>query len=268
MRYPIIEASSLPGSGSAVYLHLLENIDIPARLTHKLWYDGCTELKDNPEHPFQGYYPIGETMMISYGGSPMADHTFSEDDRNPVFVEDLSIDVKKKLRIASSAARDAKVFNPYYRLYDDLPRNYQKDNELPALSLAKSIASFLNKDPLFTEINVVDMLISAIMDANSDPMIHILHGNHVAWCASRFLQLDTMDKQVKKNFYSQNDIEFFLKDIGTIMPSMLYVLAILGSSPKKAITHLNYDLWGIKEAAEEIEKHMKPKPKPEAQKVA
>lgn len=263
MRYPIRTASTLPGSGSAIYLHLLENIDIPARLTHKLWYNGCTKLKDNPKHPFQGYYPIGETMAISYGGSPIADHTFSEDDRNPVFVEDLSMDVKNKLGILPTAARDAKVYNPYYRLYDDLPRNYQKDNELPALSLAKSIASFLNKDPLFTEVDVVDMLTSAIMDANSDSMIHILHGNHVSWCASRFLQLDTMDNQIKKNFYSQNDLEFFLKDIGTIMPSILYVLALLGSSPKKAITHLSYDLWGINKAAEEMENCMKPIPEPE-----
>lgn len=258
MRYPIAKASSLPGSGSAVYLHLLDNVSVPARLGHKIWYGGCTVMKDNPDHPFQGYYPIGETMVISYGGSPMQEHTFSKDDKNPVFVKDLSTEVKEKLGIAQTASGDAKVFNPYYRLYDELPKNYQKDNELPSLSLAKSIASFLStKDPLFTELDVINMLLTAIKDANSDAMIHILHGNHISWCASRFLQLDIMDDQIRKNFYSQNEIEFFVKDIGTVMPSMLYALALLGSSPVEAISLLSYDLWGIEDAAKEMEKCMK-----------
>lgn len=246
MRYPTEKASSLPGGGSAVYLHLMDNIAIPAKLCHELWYNGCKKLKDDPKHPFQGFFPIGETLTISYGGSPMCEHTFSLDDKNPVFARELSSEAKEALGIAVTASGDAKVFNPYYRLYEDLPRNYQKDNELPSLSLAKSIASYLSpKNPLFTEEDVMNMLIAAIKSANSDQMIHILHGNHVSWCASRFLQLEVMDDQIKKNFYSQNDIEFFIKDIGTVMPSILYVLALLGFDPVEAIGYLNYDLWGI-----------------------
>ena len=87
-------------------------------------------------------------------------------------------------------------------------------------------------------------------------MKHILHGNHVAWCASRFLLFEIMEEDIKKNFYSQNDIEFFIKDIGTIMPSILYVIALLGISPLEMITHLDYDLWGIKDAAQAMEEKM------------
>lgn len=258
MRYPTEKASSLPGGGSAVYIHLMDNIAIPAKLCHGLWYNGCKELKDDPNHPFQGYYPIGETMSISYGGSPICDHTFTEDDKNAVLVKDLSSEVREKLGIVPTASRDAKVFNPYFRLYEDLPRDYQKDNELPSISLAKSICSFLSsKNPLFTEEDVVNMILAAIKNASSDQMIHILHGNHVSWCASRFLKNETMDEQIKKNFYSQSDIEFFIKDIGTVMPPMLYVLAILGVDPVSAVESLSYDLWGIQDAAEEMRNCMK-----------
>ena len=51
MRYPVEKATSVPGSGNAFYMHLIENISIPAKLTHELWYRGCEELvQDQQKH--------------------------------------------------------------------------------------------------------------------------------------------------------------------------------------------------------------------------
>ena len=69
---------------------------------------------------FQGDYPIGETMVMSYGGSPMCEHTLSKDDKNPVFVKDLSSEAREKLGILLTASRDTKVLSQslkYLQIY-------------------------------------------------------------------------------------------------------------------------------------------------------
>jgi len=257
MRYPIESATSIPNSGNALYYHLIENISIPARLSHSIWYNGCQKLIDSNEEAFLGFFPVGKTLKLSYAGAPMGDYTFTGDEKNPVFVRDLSPEAKLELGISSKAKDSEKVFNPFFRIYDDLPEKTKKDNELPALSLAKSISAFLSPDNiLFTEKNVVNMLMTAIQDANSNAMRTILHGNHVAWCAARFMSFGIMEEDIKKNFYGQNDINFYVKDIGTIMPPMLYTLALLGVNPVVAIKELDYDLYGIEAAAVEMQRFM------------
>jgi hypothetical protein len=258
MRYPIKSPSSIPGSGQALYLHLVESVSVPAKLTHEIWYNGCEQLRIESTHPFQGFFPIGKTFKLSYGGSPMNDYTFTGEEKNPVFVKDLSSEAKLALGISADTNGADKVFNPLFRKYEELPEKTRKDNELPALSLAKSIASFLSsKDVLFTEADVVDMLTVAVKAANSDQMRHILHGNHVAWCAARFMTTGVMEEDIRRNFYGQNPVDFYVKDIGTIMPAMLYAFAILGSDPVEVIKHLDYDLWGVDAAAAEMQKFMK-----------
>jgi hypothetical protein len=257
MRYPIESATSIPNSGNALYFFLLDNLSVPARLSHEIWYNGCRRMIDNSDSAFRGFFPVGETYKISYAGGPMQEHTFTGDEKNPVFTKDLSPEAKLKIGISSKAGDSEKVFNPFYRPYDELPEKTKKDNELPALSLAKSICSFLSADNiLFTEKNIVDMLMIAMRDANSNAMRTILHGNHVAWCAARFMQYGTMEEDIKKNFYGQNDISFYVKDIGTVMSPLLYILAILGVNPVEAIKELDYDLWGIEKAAEEMQRYM------------
>jgi hypothetical protein len=258
MRYPIEQASNIPGSGNALYLYLMDNIHVPAKLCHDIWYKGCEKLKSDPNHPFRGFYPVGETLCISYGGSEMMDHTFTGEEKNPIFVRDLSKDAKNVLGLHMNMDPAAKVFNPLFREYDELPDKTRKDNELPTLSLAKSISSFLgSEDALYTEKDVVEMLIVAIKDCNSEAMRHILHGNHVAWCSARFMSTGVMEEDIKRSFYGQNAIDFYVKDIGTIMPGILYCLAILGVDPTEAIMGLTYDLWGIGDAAAELQHYMK-----------
>jgi len=259
MRYPIAIPSSVPGSGSAVYLHLLASLKIPSELPHLLWYNSQRKKLENKHDPFKGFFPIGKELLCSYGGSEMRTYLFTGKEKNPVYVKDLSPKAKMELGISNDANPADKVYNPNFVPYNELSENTRISNETVSMSLAKSISSFLctKKDILYTEIDVVNMLITAIKHANSDEMRTILHGNHVAWCAARFVESGQMEEDIKRQFYGQNDIDFYIKDIGTIMPSMLYVLALLGSDPTDVIKNLDYDLYGIEEVAETLKAYMK-----------
>jgi hypothetical protein len=258
MRYPLESPSSILGSGNAFYQYLLDNISIPAKLTHTIWFNGMNKLKEDPSHPFQGFFPIGKTLRISYGNNEMESYTFTGAEKNPIFVKDLSPDAVEELGISLDADPNAKVFNPFFRPYEELPDKTRKDNELPTLSLAKTIGHFLGaKDILFTEKDVVDMLTVAVIRCSSEEMRILLHGNHTAWCAARFMDTGIMEADIRKQFFGQNTIEFYIKDIGTIMPGILYSLAVLGTDPVEAIQNLDYDLYGIEGAAVALRSYMK-----------
>jgi hypothetical protein len=257
-HYPTRQACSIPGSGSAFYLYLLKNIAVPSRLPHDLWFKGQTKLLEDREHPFQGYYPIGKTYKIAYGTKPMGDYTFTGDEKNAVYVRDLSPEAILQLGIQKDAEPVEKVWNPNYVTFDNLPEKVRISNETATMSLAKSISSYLGaKDILYTEKDVITMLVAAIKNASSQEMRTILHGNHVAWCATRYLDTGIMEEDIKREFYGQNNMEFYIRDIGTIMPAILFSFAILGKSPVEMIGFLDYDLWGIEEVAKELENHMK-----------
>jgi hypothetical protein len=259
MRYPLNTATTVIGSGNAFYLYLLENVQVPARMSHELWYAGLENaMKENKDFPFRGFFPVGKTFKLTYAGAEMADVTFVGNERSPVFVKDLSPEAKMELGISAKADPSAKVFNPLFVSYDKLPDKIKKSNELPTLSLAKSISSYLgSKDPIFTEKDVLDMLIIAFKDCNSQQMRYILHGNHVAWCAARFMETGIMEEDIRKQFYGQNSMDFYIKDIGTIMPGMLFCAASLGLDPKEAVSFLDYDLYGVQATAENLQKLLK-----------
>lgn len=269
MRYPTEKPSTMLASGSAIYLYLLENIAIPSRLPHELWYKG-EEAKIFDQHKaFKGNFPIGETFEISYGGKDMAPYTFTGKEKNAVFVRDLSNATLMKLGIPADTDPREKVWNPNFVPYDELTHTVKMSNEVPTMSLAKSISAFLCKkgDLMYTEVDIVDMLTVAIKRPDSEEMRYILHGNHVSWCASRYIETGTMEADIERQFYGQNNSDFYIKDIGTVMPAMLYTLAILGTDPVEAIQDLSYDIWGIEDVAKKLRQYMKANQK-EKKKVA
>lgn len=259
MRYPIEKPTSIPGSGSAIYLYLLETIEIPARCPHDIWYAGQKQKLDNPHDPFKGFFPVGETLKIDYAGAGMNDYTFTGKEKNAVFVRDLSSEAKMTLGIPTDADPKDKVFNPNFVKYDDLPHGTKVSNEATTMSLAKSLSAFLcnNKGILYTEHDIVDMLTVAIKKIDSFEMMTILHGNHISWCSLAFMRTGKMEEDIKREFYGQNNIDFYVKDIGTIMPSMLYTLAILGVDPIEIIQGYEIDLYGIDTVAEKMRSYMK-----------
>ena len=259
MRYPIEKPTNIPGSGSAVYLYLLETVQVPARCPHDIWYAGQKAKLDDQHDPFKGFFPVGETLRIDYASSGMKDYTFAGDEKNAVYVRDLSPEAKMALGIPADANPKDKVFNPNFVKYDDLPHATKVSNEATTMSLAKSISAYLcnDIDILYTEQDVVDMLTVAIKKINSKQMMTILHGNHVAWCSLAFMRTGKMEEDIKREFYGQNDIDFYVKDIGTIMPSVLYTLAILGCDPIEIINDLQIDLYGIQDVAVTMQQYMK-----------
>ena len=203
MRYPISRASSVSGSGNAFYFYVLDNVKVPAHLSHELWYNGLKQAMLEKDYPFRGFFPVGKTLKISYAGSSeKVLYTFTGEEKNPVFVKDLSPEALLELGISSKADPSAKVFNPLFVVYDKLPEKIKKSNELPTLSLAKSISSYLgSRDILYTEKDIENMLIVSLKDCNSDPMRYILHENHIAWCSARFMETGIMEEDIKKQFY-------------------------------------------------------------------
>jgi len=258
VRYPIERPASLPGSGSAIYLFLLDNIAVPSRLPHELWYASQKIKLENEHDPFKGFFPVNETFEINYANKGMGSHTFTGKEKSAVYVKDCSEETLMKLGIRN-AKPDEKVFNPNFVDYDDLPEKARISNETATMSLAKSISAFLCgiRDILYTEQDVVDMLTVAIKRCDSNEMRYILHGNHVAWCAARYIETGVMEEDLRKQFYGQTDVDFFMKDIGTIMPGMLYTLALLGTDPTEIIKELDYEIWDIDKVAEELKGYMK-----------
>lgn len=259
MRYPVESASVIPGSGSAIYLYLMDTVEYPGKLPHELWYDGLEKSMEDPAStPFRGFYPKGETLRIKYGGAEeFADHTFTGEEKNVVFVGDLSKEAMMKLAIPKNSDETEKVFNPNFVAFEALSEEVKASNNLPGLALAKSFSSWLSnkKNPYYTEQDVVDFLLTATEYPSSDEMMYILHGNHITWCTHRFIYYG-IEPDVKKQFYSHNSPDFYVKDIGTIMPAILYVFANLGVDPVEVIKTIPYDLWGIDKVAETIKKNV------------
>jgi len=257
MSYPILKARSIPGSGSEIYLYLMQHVHVPSRLPHELLYAGQKKKLRSAYDPFLGFFPVGETFELSYAGGDMGLYTFTGKEKSPVFVKDLSEKSLMQLGLRDADPKE-KVWNPNFVNYENLPQATKISNETATISLAKSISTFLcnYKDILYTEQDVVEMLITAIKKCDSKQMQYILHSNHVAWCISKYIETGVIEEDMKRQFYGQNNVDFYAKDIGTIMPSMLYTLALLGVSPAEMIKELDYNLYGIDEIANKLETYM------------
>ncbi|MBI4919203.1 hypothetical protein HY837_04685, partial [archaeon] len=51
-------------------------------------------------------------------------------------------------------------------------------------------------------------------------------------------------------FYAANPSEFYIKDLGTVLPMMFFALANLGKDPVQYHDKLDVEIWGAKAAAE------------------
>lgn len=262
MRYPTDHPEAIPGSGGAIYLYLLENVSVPGSLPHVMWYEGLKKQMEDPSSTaMRGYFPVGEIHRLSYAGSPMGEHKFTGNEQNAVFVKDLAPETVLKLGISKDRKPDEKVFNPNFLPWPELPPEIHKLNELPALSLAKSISGWCGqKQTFYTEIDVRDFLVTACKHPSGEQMMYILHGNHVAWCTHRFITAGAsteLEADIKKEFYSQSSPDFYIKDLGTIFPSILYVLGLLGEDVMNIVNNLPFDMWGVHDLGRGITDMMK-----------
>jgi hypothetical protein len=260
--YPIKKVSTAPATGRVLYEFLMKNIKIPASATHNLWYANAKEqLKEPNKYNFRGDIPKGKTLeLVALGGNPIgASYTFKGDE-SYVLVSDLSASAKKELGIPENARGKDKVFNSNFKPFDQLSEMTRWSNELAALSVPKSISSYLagvKSKVNYSERDVLELLDASFNDLSSPQMMHFLHGNHLAWAALSYMrEKGKVEGDLIAEFNGQNPADFYSKDMGTILPAMFFALANLGEDPIKFYNKLDIEIYGAKDAAEYMRRYM------------
>ncbi|MCM2325508.1 MAG: hypothetical protein NDI94_03535 [Candidatus Woesearchaeota archaeon] len=261
-NYPIKKPSSASATGKQFYEFMINNLKIPASANHSIWYAGAEEqLKDPKTYAFRGDIPVGKTLeLIALGGIPINGmHQFTGDE-SYVLVSDLAASARTELNISADARDKDKVFNSNFKPYDDLPNLTKVSNELAALSVPKSISSYMGgtlKKVNYSERDIMEFLTSALDNTSGPEMTHLLHGNHSVWYALAYIRENrNVSGDIAAEFYGQNPVDFYQKDMGTIVPSMFFALANLGVDPVMVYEKMDTVIWGADKVAKEMQKYM------------
>ncbi|MDO8556669.1 MAG: hypothetical protein Q7R96_05870, partial [Nanoarchaeota archaeon] len=247
---------------------------------HNVWYSGQQKQLAEPDsHAFRGDIPTGQTLeLLTLGQKPIprntqdqlpahvqqTDHgtytyTFTGEE-SYIAVADLPGIVRQALGIPSNAREKDKVYNGNFKPYDRLPATTRWSNELAALSVPKSFSSYfagLQGKVNYSEKDILGFIDACFGNVSSPEMTHVLHANHMAWAALAYMRENgNVQGDIMTEFYTQNTPDFFLKDVGTVMPSLLYTLALLGEDPVAYVKKLDVEIWGVEEAAEYMRQFM------------
>ena len=152
------------------------------------------------------------------------------------------------------------MYNINFKPYEDLQHLTKVSNELAALSVPKSISSYLagvKSNVNYSERDVLNLLTVSFENLNSPEMMHILHGNHLAWAALSYIRENgNVEGDILAEFHGQNPSDFYTKDLGTILPAMFFALASLGKNPITFYKKLDVEIYGAKDSAEYMTKYM------------
>lgn len=258
-------------TGRMLYEHMMANIAIPAAANHEIWYAGEQEKLGKPEsYAFRGNIPEGRTLeLITLTGKPIPGrdlestsphHYTFQGSEESVLVSDLSDSAKAELGIPSAAQGKDKVFNRNFRPYDKLDEHTKISNELAALSVPKSISSWFGGRQgkvNYSEKDVLSFLEACLDDLSGPEMSYILHANHMAWCALAYIRSKgNVAGDIGREFYGQQPADFYVKDLGTVLPAMFFSAALLGQDPVKLHDKLDTEIWGVKKAAHYMRRFM------------
>ena len=255
--YPTSRPSTAPGTGRLLYEFLMRNIKISAGANHTIWYEGeKTKLEAPDKYAFRGEIPIGNLLVLVGLGGKMFDFskTYMVDgSESYILVSDLAPLERERLGIPSTCRDRDKVFNSNFKPYDDLPEMTKWSNELAALSVPKSISTYLGgvKGKVnYSEVDALKMLQACFIDLSGPEMMHILHGNNAAWTALAYMrEKGNVEGDILTEFHGQNSADFFSKDLGTVLPALYFALASLGENPSAYHQKIDLEVWGSKEAA-------------------
>ncbi len=263
--YPVRRASSAPGTGSLLYTHLMENLIIPARSSHDIWHAGEEAKLSQPDrYAFRGAIPVGRTLeIVALSGKPLNDgipvtRTF-DGSEGPILVSDLSPTSRTELGIPTSARDKDKVFNPNFKAYEELDAPTRMSNELAAMALPKSLSSFFGGSGRvnYSELDVLKFLNACFENLSGSEMMHLLHGNHMAWAALAYMRANgNVSGDVSAEFYRAQVPDFYAKDLGTVLPAMFYAVALLGQDPVAFFEKLDTEVWGAKDVAQHMKQFM------------
>ena len=259
----------------------MDNLVVAAKANHEIWYAGQKPKLSHPDqYAFRGDIPTGKTLeLVALQGvgydsleaesRPFArttsrqveagqfDYTFSGNESH-VMVSDLSL--RRQLGIPTTARPEEKVFNCNFREYSGLSQMTKFSNELAALSVPKSISSYfggIHGKINYSERDVLNLLTVSFENLNSPEMMHILHGNHLAWAALSYIRENgNVEGDILAEFHGQNPSDFYTKDLGTILPAMFFALASLGKNPITFYKKLDVEIYGAKDSAEYMTKYM------------
>jgi len=263
--YPVKKVTSAPATGRVFYEFLMRNIGVPASANHKIWYAGEKAKLGRPaEYAFRGDIPEGRTIrLVTLAGKAFEegekDYTFTGNEPY-VLVSDLSDKAREELGISKNARDKDKVFNSNFKPYDQLSESTRWSNELAALSVPKSISSYLagvKGKVNYSERDVLEMLTAGFEDLSCPEMMHFLHGNHLAWAALAYMRDNgKVEGDIMAEFHGQNPEDFYTKDLGTVLPAMFFALANLGQDPVKYHDKLDIEVWGAKDVAQYMKQFM------------
>ena len=261
-EYPVKMASSTPATGRLFYEFLMKNISVPASANHTMWYANAeAQLKKPDQFAFRRDIPKGKTLeLITLAGDHVeSPYTFTGEELY-VLVSDLSDEARKELIIPKNVRDKDKIFNSNFRPWEQLPQLTKASNELAALSVPKSVSSYLagvKGKVNYSERDVLNLLTTSFDDLSSPEMMHLLHGNHLAWAALAYIrEKGNVAGDLLAEFHGQNPTDFYAKDLGTVLPAMFFALASLGQDPLDFHKKLDIEVWGAKEIAQYMREYM------------
>lgn len=263
-EYPIKKPTSAPSSGSLLYQFLMNNIKVAASANHNIWYGGEESKLPYPDkYPFRGDIPAGKTLelvalMGKKGNSEVFNYTLTGKE-DYVLVSDLSSDERKKLGIPENARGKDKVFNANFKPFEQINPLTRMSNELSAMAVPVSFSNYFGSkgNILYSEKDVLSFLSSAVSDLNSPQMISVLHTNNSAWKALNHVRTNgIVSGDAMAEFYTQQPSDFYMKDVGTVLPMMFYAFANLGVDPVEQCDKIDIEIWGAKDAAVYMRKYL------------
>jgi len=271
--YPVEKPTTAPGTGHQFYLHLLHHIGIPAQANHNIWYGGEKQKLAEPDkYAFRGCIPAGtELELKTLNGKPIMgssaervtdratiNYKFSGND-GPVLVLDLSDNARDILKIPDTSRPQDKVFNPNFKPYGELDKFTRWSNELASLSFVKCVSNYFGgKGKLnYSEKDVLNFVDSCLVDLSSPEMDYLTNGNNLLWCGLAYQRNDgNINGDIELEFHAQNPTDFYMKDVGTLLPSMLYAVANLGQDPVEYHDKIDVTIWGARDAAEYMRQYL------------
>ncbi|MCX6770295.1 MAG: hypothetical protein NT051_06530 [Candidatus Micrarchaeota archaeon] len=256
--YPVARPTTAPATGSILYKHLMENLKIPASASHKIWFAGEAEKLAKPDlYSFRGKAENRKKIeLVALNGNAINKDSKPEiitlNGSETVLVSDLSEKSKAELKMPENARGKDKVFNPNFVEYEQLGEYTKASNELAAIAFVKGFSSYYGGETgktLYSEMDVLNFINVCFTDLSSKEMLYVMNNNHMAWTTLAYMREKGASGDMMVEFFAQNPHDFYNKDLGTILPSMFYTLALLNQNPVAYYEKLDVDVWGAREAA-------------------
>lgn len=268
--YPIKKPTSAPSTGSLLYQFLMKNLGVAASANHTIWYLGEEAKLPHPEqYAFRGDIPKGKTLeLVALMGNPVIDSVdfkgkvanyTLKGNEDYVLVSDLSDNQRASLGIPANARGKDKVYNANFKKFEQLPNLTRMSNELASMAVPVSFSNYFGSkgNILYSEKDVLSFLSSAVSDLNSPQMISILHANNSAWKALNHVRTNgVVSGDALAEFYAQQPTDFYMKDVGTVLPMMFYAFANLGVDPVEQFKKIDIEVWGAEDAAVYMRKYL------------